>query len=303
MPNEFLERERIALREIIGLVQERATGEANLGHDHEERDRQVIAGYQSDRERLTQEFEAEITHFRGEYSQRREETIFHYESNSYAVVQEAEQFDKQAAEERDRDLNRAQRHWKTAKRGAEEHFEEHKDRPRKELERQQRRWDQRIEELRQIGRQMAKVLRRRGVAVPEDQPAVEPGPGEPAEQFQAALQAAGLQLRDLMRQPAAKFREDGWPILIFLFTVLGLVAPNRSLEGLDRWHRCQRRGGRNPGRGDRPVAAPSCTAADRGRTAPLAGFAGPRRNGDARRLADGRAGLERKVQRAGRAAG
>ena len=164
---------------------------------------------------------------RGEYRQLREDTIFQYESSSYSVVQQAEKFDKDAAEDLERAQERAKRQFQITQRTAVDEFEQNKDKPGQDCERIRRRSQGRLEELDEVGLQAQKVLRRRKCAVPEDASATAElaAEADPHDHFQAALAAAKARLQHLIRQPAAKFLEDGWPFLIFLFAAAALAWP------------------------------------------------------------------------------
>lgn len=227
MQNAFLDRQRKALADLAQLVAQRAAGEEDIDRQHAARASEILAQYKSQREQLTAEFEKEIAALRGEYSQLREDAVYQYESNSFAVVQEAEKFDKDVAEELERGLERAKRQFQITQRAANEEFVQSKDKPGQDCERIRRRCQGRLEELEDVWRQTQKLLRRRACALPDDGPvgtelAADVDPHEP---FQAALSAAKARLQQMIRQPAAKFLEDGWPFLIFLFTAGGLAWP------------------------------------------------------------------------------
>lgn len=227
MQNAFLDRQREALARLADLVSQRAAGEQQIDQRHAARAREIIDEHKAGRERLTAEFEQEITALRGEYRQLREDAVYQYESGSYRVVQQAEQFDKDAAEELERGQERAKRLFQVTQRAANEEFDQQKDRPPQDCERIRRRCRGRLDELDELWRQAQQVLRRRKCALPEDDSATEPlaADADPHEHYQAALATAKALLHQMIRQPAAKFLEDGWPFLIFLFTSAALAWP------------------------------------------------------------------------------
>ena len=227
MQNAFLDRQRKALAALVQLVARRASGERDIDHQHAARAREIIEDHKARREQLTAEFEQEITALRGEYRRLREDAIYQYESGSYGVVQQGEKFDKDAAEELERGLERAKRQFQVTQRFAKDEFDQHKDRPGQDCERIRRRCRGRLDDLDDVWRQTQQVLRRRKCEVPEEGPAGGQlaADADPHDHYQAALAAAKARLHQMIRQPAAKFLEDGWPFLIFLFTSAGLAWP------------------------------------------------------------------------------
>ncbi len=227
MQNTFLDRQRKALADLAQLVAQRAAGEQDIDQRYAARGQEILAQHKAQREQMTAEFEKEIAALRGEYRQLREDAVYQYESNSYAVVQQAEKFDKDAAEELERATERAKRQFQIAQRTANDEFDQNKDKPGQDCERIRRRCQGRLEELDEVWRQTQKVLRRRKCAVPEECPAAAQlaADADPHDAFQAALAGGKARLQHMIRRPAAKFLEDGWPFLIFLFTSAGLAWP------------------------------------------------------------------------------
>jgi len=227
MQNAFLDRQRKALANLAHLVAQRASGEQDIDQRHAARAREIIDEHKTRRDQLTAEFETEITVLRGEYRQLREDAIYQYESGSYGVVQQAEKFDKDAAEELERGQERAKRQFQITQRTANDEFDQHKNKPPQDCERIRRRCRGRLEELDDIWRQAQQVLRRRKCEVPEEGTADGQlaADVDPHARFQAALTTAKARLQQMIRQPAARFLEDGWPFLIFLFASAGLAWP------------------------------------------------------------------------------
>ncbi len=232
MDYEFVDRIRAMLADVAQLVEQRAAAEGQTDQQHAARDEQILRDYQIQRDQLTAEFENAAKRMRAEYQKRREDIIFSYESNSYAVVQEAEKFDKQAAADHEAAMERVKRSWTVARRVAVDEFEEVKDRPQKDFERFKRRCDSRVEEFDQIMNHAARVLRRRGCPVPDELPtATEVEEPDPMTHVENCLAVAHQKVIELERQPAAKFLEAGWPFLIFLLTSIALVVPLALWQG------------------------------------------------------------------------
>ena len=118
MQNAFLDRQQKALAELAELVACRAAGERDIDRRHAARAQEIVDQHKALREQLTGEFEKDIIALRGEYRQLREEAIYQYESSSYSVVQQAEKFDKDAAEELERGQERAKRQFQITQRTA-----------------------------------------------------------------------------------------------------------------------------------------------------------------------------------------
>ncbi len=223
MENSFVERQRKLLSDLAERVEERAAGEVDIDKEHDARDEQTMEQYKAKRDAANADFENEITSLRSDYQKKREKTIYNYESNSYAVVQEEEKFQKEANEENEDELDRAKRRYQIAKREAVDTFDQVKDQPKKELERYRKRCERRLTELRDLRQQAEKIIRRRGCEIPEEAlDGADVPDGDPLEHFQVAYTIAHGQLRTLARRPASMFLESGWPFLIGLFTAIGL---------------------------------------------------------------------------------
>jgi DNA segregation ATPase FtsK/SpoIIIE, S-DNA-T family len=226
MEHEFADRIRTMLADVARLVEQRADAESRTGREYEARDAQILADYRQQRDQLTTEFENAMTATRGEYQKRREDIIFSYESNSYAVVQEGEQFEQQAAADLEASQQRIKRTWNTARRTAEEEFNKVKDRPQREFERLRQQCESRQQEFDEILDRARRILRRRRCEQPEDLPPASANGGtDPMVRAQNCLAIASQKLLDMQRQPAAVFLESGWPFLIFLLTAMGLAVP------------------------------------------------------------------------------
>ncbi len=225
MEHHVAERIRTMLAEVARLADQRADGEGRTGQEYEARDAQILTESRQQRDRMTTQFDRAMTALRGEYQKLREEIVFGYESNSYAVVQEAERLESQAAAERDAALQRSKRTWNATRRAAEEAFQQSKDRPQQDFERLRQRCDDQREELEQIREHADRALRKRG-CWPMELPAVAAeGEADAVLRAQKSLTTAGEKLIELQRQPAAVFLESGWPILIFLLSAMALAAP------------------------------------------------------------------------------
>lgn len=224
--NVFANRQRELLEEVARLVRERVAGEGQIDQQHADRDAEILRDYQQRRDSLTSEFETSSSRLRGEYQKRREQVIFNYESASYAVVQDGERFDRQAATELEQALEHIKRNWHVERRAAEDEFAEVKDRPQKDFERFKKRCDARLDELDIVVRQTDRILRRRRCPQLDGLPAGEAADvPDPIAHAQAGLTAAQLKFHEMLRQPAARFLEDGWPFLIFLLTALATALP------------------------------------------------------------------------------
>ncbi len=231
MQNTFVERQRELLSDLAKRVKERAAGEVGIDKEHDARDEQTVEQYKAKRDAANEEFEKEITELRSEYQKKREQTIYNYESTSYAVVQEEEKFQKEAKEDNEDELDRAKRRYQIARREAVDAFAQVKDQPKKELERYRKRCEKRLAELHDLRQQGEKVIRRRACEIPEDMPgAAEAHEGNPLEHFQIAYTSAHTQLRKLTRRPASMFLESGWPFLIGLFTAIGLGLGSLAID-------------------------------------------------------------------------
>ncbi len=233
------EQQKRLLAQVAGWVEERAAGEERIGRQQAEQDAAILSEYQARRDALAAEFQETVTRLRAEYQQAREAVIYAYESDSYTVVQDAERIEAQSLAERNRAWERAKAAWEEARRRAGERYAAEKDRPQRERQRWQRRAVAMREEIEQVRAEGDRLIARRGCRMPEELPAgggweagkaspVEGGSRNAAEPWVRAehgLETAHDVLHTIRQQPAARFLEDGWPFLIFLFTTLLLAVP------------------------------------------------------------------------------
>ena len=232
MQNTFVERQRKLVAELKCLVDQRAALEGDIDRQHAARNEAMLQQYRSCRDQQTADFEKANTALRAEYQKLREQIIFTYESQSYAVVQEEEQFAKKSDANHGFALDKAKRRFQSAQRAAVDEFEQDKDKPGKEYQRFAHRCEGYRGELQVYQQQAARILRKRRCELPAALPTVtEAGSGEPLDRFQTALAAAKLKVWELERRPAAQFLEAHWPFLIFLLTSLAAVWPLGFWQG------------------------------------------------------------------------
>ncbi len=226
MEHQIADRIRTMLAEVARLADQRADSEGRTGQEYEAREAQILDESRQQSERMTAEFDREMAALRNEYQRLREDIVFGYESNSYAVVQEAERFASQAAAERDAALLRSKRAWNATRQSAEEAFQKNKDRPQRDFERLRQRCDDHREEFEHIQQQAERVLRKRGCPPMEAPPAAAAdGGADSMVRAQQTLAFANEKLIELQRQPAAVFLESGWPVLISLLAAMALAVP------------------------------------------------------------------------------
>ncbi len=226
------------LAQVAAAVEERAAGEERVGRQQAEQDAAILREHQQRRDALAAEFQQAVTRLRAEYQKSREAVIYAYESDSYTVVQDAERVETLAVAERNGALERAKSAWQEARRGAVERYAATKDRPQRERQRWQRRGTALREEIGAVRSEAERLISRRGCRMPETPPSdgrdagdgpsgeiARGGAGDPWSRAEQGLENAHQVLHTIQRQPAARFLEDGWPFLIFLFTTLTLAVP------------------------------------------------------------------------------
>lgn len=220
------ERQRELLNDVAQLAEQCVNAERALQDEQSARQAALVKAFRERRDELTKTFEAEVSALRSEFKRRREDSIYRHDSGIYNVVQEQEKFLETEDAKHEKALNRSKATFQITKQHALDDYEANKNRPAKDAKNFTAACESSRGELTKLLEQAAKTLRRRQCAFPGDEIEAETIPAAGAlERFKTEYGKARESLRTLERQPAAKFLEDGWPFLIFLFGTLAAVYP------------------------------------------------------------------------------
>lgn len=236
--NISTEQERRLLADFARLAAERQTHEAELTR----REAATLAALVEERRGALREAQAHYEQrgdqLRREYAEAREANYRSYEQSGFALLQEEEQFEQESARQLADDLETAKALVQDQTEKIQSSFDEMKQLPRIELARVKAHCEARLAELQSLVTEAQRIVRRRCEWPEENQPTLPPNDAplkEQFERFSAAYARAAELVRALQNAPAAKFVEAGWPVLIFIFGVLGGAYPLWVLLGPFHW--------------------------------------------------------------------
>ena len=225
------EQQRDAIARLTALFGERAQAEADIRRRQAERS--AITRHEHDRdERQAQEqFAAEHAQLAGAYKEAREAVFRQYETAGFKLAQEEERFVAQAEQEHaeQREAGKALCQHQSQK--IQSAYKADSRRPRSEFAQFKQQCEARLGEIQSLIGQAQKIVRRRCEWPAEPPPPMPPLPAlsslKYVERFTAAMQRAYQQVYALQHLRAARFLEDGWPVLIFMLAA--------SAAGLSGW--------------------------------------------------------------------
>lgn len=233
------QRQRELIDKLTRLVAQRAQDEVGIRERHAARVSQAKLEHDQQRQAATTEFENQHSRLITEYKKTREEVIFQYESGGYALSQEEDRVSESANSKHTELLEDAKTLCQHRRLELERTYQEQEVLPKKELAQFRQQCEYRVGEIQKLVTQAQNIVRRRG-DWPEDtaappQPPIGLSQQECTDRVSAAMIRAGKKIYDLQHEPMAKFLEDGWPVLIFLFAVIAAAYPLWLLLGQFEW--------------------------------------------------------------------
>ena len=239
MPSITLQRQREAIAKLTALFAERAEREADI---HRRQSAREAAG-RRDHEKLQleaqEQFSAEHAALEQTYKQARETVFRQYEAAGFKLACEEERFLAQAeqehAEQRDAGKTLCQHQSQKILNA----YKSESLQPRNQYAQFKQQCEAKAAEIQSLIAQAQKIVRRR-CQWPEAPAAPSPPlPGQTSQQyverFTAAMQRAYQQIYALQNLRAARFLDDGWPVLIFLFAIPVLAYPAWLLLSAYGW--------------------------------------------------------------------
>jgi DNA segregation ATPase FtsK/SpoIIIE, S-DNA-T family len=218
------DRERELLRKVTDLVAWRAREERETKERDEARSAQAKAEFEQRRNEATTAFERDHGALVAEYREAREAILFKYESDGYALSQQEEALvDKVTSK-----YNEAQEDAKTLHQHRHQEiqvaFKDTEGLPQKEYSGYKHQCDGSLAEVEGLEAQAQTIVRRRCDWPVSTAAATAPPTGMTRAMCQERAVAAIARIRETLhavqQAPAARFIEDGWPFLIFLFTLV-----------------------------------------------------------------------------------
>jgi DNA segregation ATPase FtsK/SpoIIIE-like protein len=219
-------------RELIQRLSEearhRATEERDSVADFESRQAAALEAHRSQREATLQAFETEHADFIRMYKEAREGILFEYETAGYALAQEEDGFRERAAADFAEATEEAQADLQRTRHRLESDFLEKQLAPQNEFNHYKQQCDNVGNELARLVGEAQAVTRRR-TRWP-DPPATPPAfPGLTRQEYLQSVATSFAQAREKLHRlqylPVARFLEEGWLVIIFLFLAVGDIYP------------------------------------------------------------------------------
>ncbi|MCE9525506.1 MAG: hypothetical protein K8R36_05580, partial [Planctomycetales bacterium] len=218
------DRERELLRKVTELVAWRAREERETAERNAARNEQAKTEHEGERNQATAAFERDHGALVAEYREAREAILFKYESDGYALSQQEESLVDKVTAKHNEALEDAKTLWQHRHQEIQVAFKDTEGLPQKEFSSYKQQCDGSLAEVDGLEAQGQALVRRRCEWPPSTAAATAPPPGMSRvachERAVAAIGRIRETLHIVEQAPAARFLEDGWPFLIFLFTLV-----------------------------------------------------------------------------------
>jgi len=224
-----LQQQRGALARLAALFAKRGEREANLRSRETELAAATRQQFEEQESLAQHQFAARQTLLERKYKDSREAIFRQYELAGFKLAQEEEQFVAQAEQEHaeQREAGKALCQHQCQK--IQHTYKTESQKPRAEYVKFKQHADAKAAEIRSLLAQAQKIVRRRCEWPQEPAPPSPPLPGHSSQQYveryTAAMQRAYQQVYALQNLRSARFLEDGWPVLVFLFAIPVLAYP------------------------------------------------------------------------------
>lgn len=233
------QRQRELIDRLKQLVARRAREESEIRQRYASRDAEARQAYQRHREEATARFEDEHARLIAGYNEARESIVFRYESEGFALVLEEARFNKQLGEQQSKQSDEASEAYERRCRQLQTSYLENETTAREELSKFAKQCEDYVAECDKLTEAAQKVVTRR-TPWPDD--AAEPPLARPGFSERQLLESAvaeiargNAKLIELRNLPAARFLEDGWPVLVFIFGGAAAIYPLWLLLGSWGW--------------------------------------------------------------------
>ncbi|MGI8978213.1 MAG: FtsK/SpoIIIE domain-containing protein [Pirellulaceae bacterium] len=218
------DRECELIRKVTELVAWRAREERETAERDGARSEQAKTDFEANRSRATAAFERDHGALVAEYREAREVILFKYESDGYALSQQEETLVDQVTAKHNEALEDAKTLWQHRHQEIQVAFKDQEELPQKEFSAYKRQCDGSLAEVEGLEAQAQAIVRRRCEWPASTAAATAPPLGMSRAACSERAVAAITRIREILHKaeqaPAARFIEDGWPFLIFLFTLV-----------------------------------------------------------------------------------
>lgn len=233
------QRERELIDGLTALAARRGREEVEIRRQFDAQAADAKGEYEEQRSRTTAAFETEHSQLIAAYRKSRDAVYFECESAGVALLQEEKEYFEQAAEQHAEALDELEVRCNNRGRKARAEFHEQEVVPRNEFLEFKAQCEAQASAILPLVKQAQKTVRRRCEWTDDGQlPPVAPeglAQQEYLARASATLSRAGEKIVELQIQRAARFLEEGWPVLIFVFLALATVSLSWWLLGAYGW--------------------------------------------------------------------
>ena len=233
------DRERKLIRKVTELVAWRAREERETTERDSARGAQAKADFEGQRNQGTATFERDHGALVAEYREAREAILFKYESDGYALSQQEETLVDKVTSKHNEAQEDAKTLWQHRHQEIQVAFKDQEGLPQKEFVQYKHQCDGSLAEVEGLEAQGQAIVRRRCEWPASTAAATAPPPGLSralcSERAVAAIVRIRETLHKIEQSPAARFIEDGWPFLIFLFSLVAAGLAAFFLWGKFHW--------------------------------------------------------------------
>lgn len=228
-----LARQQAMIAKMRALVAERATQEVALRETATRRLEEAKQAHDADRAQATSEFTSRHAELIATYKQARDQALLEYESEGYALAVEEQSATEEFVSRESDSIDVAKNMLNHRQRSINSAFLEQELLPKTELAKIKEQCDIRTAEIEAVVAEAKTVVSRRcewpSLVIPPPVAAKGLKANEYFERAATSMHEAREKLALLYRPPAAKFLEDGWPTLIFVFTAVLFAYPAWAL--------------------------------------------------------------------------
>ena len=219
------QRQRELIDKLTRLVARRAKDEVEIRQSNAARADEAQRDHDQQRNRATAEFEHQHAKLIHDYKEAKEAIFLRYETEGFALAQEENSFQEEAAQAHAEALDEVKNLRQIRLQAIQEAFTTQEVAPNNEFAQFKQQCETGGTEIQALVAEAQKIVRRRCPWPETNAPAAQTPPMGLSRQTHvqraaAALAIAQHQLVALRHQPAARFLEDGWPLLIFIFSAI-----------------------------------------------------------------------------------
>lgn len=221
------DQQREVIARLTKLVADRAHEEAQIREKHVARLAAISSRYEQLRNQILAQFENRHASRIGAYKSARDAVLVKYESHGQKVLGEESRFDIREQEQHTESIDDARNLLTHRREQIQASYKEAEVIPRIELTKFKQQMEQIETQIARVEIDAQTVMRPRA-PWPENCPPPPPVPENLPKQnyferIAGSLSYAGAKLYELRQERVARFLEDGWPFLIFLFSLVLLL--------------------------------------------------------------------------------